>query len=257
MSEYLLQRYRPIADAILTTHELIVDNETRDKLAKTIMFNRVLPLEAVARKYTAGPALKKAKTHAEALLKHAIAPPTRPESIEIRSQRLAAALRDNELVGLELVLAKPSFNPLKLLVALDKGNAKPTELRRLVATLNTIQPGKVGRPRAGLTNVVRCGCIAWKSAGHEVQSNWNVDSETLSGALPDFLRDLIACCSGKHELIVSMERTRQNGTGIGLVRNKLGHKGDMLATRDMALRDAISAYRASCKLTSKNSDLSL
>lgn len=250
MSEYLMQWYRPIVDALLDRYGLSVDDGIRHMLASTIMHNRANPCPASVRKHSPMPALQKALTHVKALLQYADKPPSRASSLVLRARKLAEALRENALVGMELVLTKPSFNPLPLLDALDAGNAERIELLRLLATLEvaTGKAWKVGRPWAAFTVVIRAGCITWQRAGKRVQSRWSVDEETLSGELPDFLRDLIACCNGTHELVRSLwtERLRLMARR-GHADPRQAPKGDSLAVSDMAIRDAIRAYQAWCR----------
>jgi len=243
VSEYLLLLYRPIADAILREHKLVVDEEMRDAMAKTILLNRTLPVETATGSRSPMPTLGVAKTHTKALLKYASSASANPSSIEKRSSKLAAALRANELVGITLVLAKPSFDPSCLLRDLDAGKAKRGSLRRLLNTLEALPPWQIGRLWANFTPIVRCGCLAWLRAGRTIQSSWNMEEGTISGALPDFLFDLIDCCNGKHDLVGGMERIHRYRAPLGHPRLGSPRKGDKLKVSNMALRDAIRAYR--------------
>lgn len=253
MSEFLLQKYKPIAEALLRRHHLCVDDDTRDMLAKNIMHDRELPASGVASGNSPIPALRVALTHAEKLLQYNDKPPARIESVSLRSQKLAEALRANGLVSWELALARPKFNPRKLLNQLDRGEPKRSELRRLLATLAAIDPEnrrwKTGRPWAPFTRIVRGGCIAWLGAGRPIRPKWNTDSEVLSGPFAEFVRDLIACSNGSHELIRIMENERPKYSRSSPERKP---RGDALKVSDTALRDAIREFRKWCKKNKQN-----
>lgn len=265
MSEHLLQWYRPVADALLSWHGLSVGDNTRHMLATTIMHNRVLS-RPDRHKRSPRADLIKVRTHAAKLLEYAEHPPARRSSLTLRHHKLAEALRsDGPLLGIHLIFTHPAFDPTRLLHALDDGSAiDPKELRRLLRTLDAIEGQRVkerdearrqdkrtrgiGRPWAAVTTIVRAGCVAWQRAGGHIQSQWSVDEETLSGALPTFLRDLIACCNGTHEFVRTMWNEQPRRVPRGYVDLKPTPKGDGLTISDLALRDAIRGYREWCRV---------
>jgi hypothetical protein len=239
MSEYLTLKYRPIADALLAKHRLSASSETRDMLAKAIMVERTLPAGFGLRKYSPLPALRSALTNARALLRFAGKPPSRHVSISTRCAKLAAALRDSELVGLTLMLAEPNFDSLDLLDALDLGIPNAHELRSLIKTLEALDPENlrwiVGRPLGLTTPIIRHGCVAWSRARRVEKYSWNDVNECLSGPLPNFLRDLIACCNGTHVLVQKAPQSAPKGHSLPDVIKR----GDGLVMTDAALRHAI------------------
>lgn len=217
MSEYLLRTYRPVADALLSTHGLSVPVGTRDMLANTIMVARRLPRNSKGESYSPAPTLKKALTHARALLQYVEKPPTRKDSIGKRCTRLRAALvgAGGDLLAVELALATKSdhFYPT-LRDSLEVGRADAPTLSTLVEALERIQPQsgnwRLGRPREFAKRIVRAGCLAWKRAGRPEHCSWNGASDKLTGPLPDFLRALIACCNGTNEQVQANDRGRQS-----------------------------------------------
>lgn len=249
MSEYFIQKYGPVADALLVTHGLRLPDETRDMtrgmLADTIGKYRELPQPEpkLRGSRSATPALRIARTHAKKLIEYAYHPPTRKTSMQIRRTKLAAALRSNEVrVGLDLVLA--GIDPTALLVALDKGDVDTETLRRLVQVVNDVEkePGGIGRPWGQRNYVVRGGCIAWERAGCRIGYQWNDVDSTLTGKLSAFLRDLVACCAGTHPFV--KEKPRR--VPIGCTDSFPVPKGNALRGRagDRMLRDDILAWRA-------------
>lgn len=252
MSEYFIQKYGPVVDALLMTHGLRFPEETRDMtrdmLADTISKCRELsqsesePCES----RSATPALRTARTHARKLIEYADDPPARKTSMQLRRTKLAAALRSNEVrVGLDLVYAGMDLNVL--LIALDKGDVQKETLQRLVQIVDEVEkePGGIGRPWGQRTYLVRSACIAWERANRPVEFRWNSWSGgegTLTGALPDFLRDLVACCAGTHSLVKEEPRR----VPVGSCDPRPVPKGNALRRRagDRMLHDDIRAWQA-------------
>lgn len=249
MSEYFLRKYRPVADALLAAHGLTVPDATRDMLANTICHERELPASS-NRKRSPRADLDKVKAHAMKLMEYAARPPSRTSSVALRRSKLAQALRsDSPLLVIHLICARPAFDPARLLDGLDGGDAVDTaELRKLLRTLAALerQSGpRAGRPWAAHTTIIRSGCIAWERAGWVVTCSWNrksgANNGKLTGPLPAFLRDLIACCDGTHEFTKAKPRRVPAGyRDPGPIP-----KGNMLRERvpDYVLRDGIYAWR--------------
>ena len=252
MSEYFIRKYSPVVDALLVMHDLTLPDEThdrtRDMLADAISKYRELPQpEPMPRgSRSAMPALRIARTHAKKLIQYADHSPARKSSLQLRRTRLAVALRSNELgVGWDLVHA--GIDPKTLLDALDEGDVDTGTLRRLVQVVNDVeeQPGGIGRPWAQRTYVVRDGCIAWERAGRPIEFRWNSsrgDGGELTGALPDFLRDLVSCCAGTHPSVKENPRR----VPIGYNDPRPVPKGNALRRRtsDRMLHDDICAWQA-------------
>jgi hypothetical protein len=250
VSEYFLRKYRPVADALLAAHGLTVPDATRDMLADAMTHNRELPRrESESRGgHSALPALRAARTHASKLIEYADHPPARKASVPLHCAKLASAIRSNEsLVGINLVLADPPIDPNALLDALDSGSFDVDVLRELVRVADAVEAesGGVGRPWAAHTTIIRSGCIAWERAGRVVTCSWNrksgANNGKLTGPLPAFLRDLIACCDGTHEFTKAKPRRVPAGyRAPGPIP-----KGNMLRERvpDYVLRDGIYAWR--------------
>lgn len=247
MSEYLLGKYLPVADALLAAHGLAVPDTSRHMLATCIMHNRELspPKPRPPGSRSALPALRIARAHARKLIDYATHPPTREASITLRCVKLADAIRSNEpLVRLELVLADPPIDSNALLDELAAGRFDVDVLRRVVelADERECDHGGIGRPWATHTSVIRAGCIAWRRAGRTNDARWIMDKDRLAGALPDFVRDLIACCDGTHTLTAVNPRRAP----IGYRDLALPARGDALRQRtpDRVIRDGIRAWDA-------------
>lgn len=240
MSEYLLAKYRPVADGLLAAHGLSIGSDARDMLAGTIMQSRETSDEKDAASAPTK-SLQAAKVHARALLAYATTkPPTRPDSIRTRSAKLRAALL-NRLVAVVLALADDdgtSLNLAELADSLERGDPNAQSLSVLLGRLDRVQLGptdwqRSGRPWGRAKLIVRAGCIAWKYAGQSGSYSWREAEEVIAGPLPRFLRDLIDCCRGKHVLVscleVSSTRTHRKPPGRGL---RISDKSLQLAIMD-------------------------
>ncbi|MHA6203279.1 hypothetical protein ACXU4B_02505 [Dyella soli] len=211
MSEYLLARYRPIANALLAKHQLEVDESTRDTLAMSIMHNRVLSTDEAAPNQSPVPAAKKALGHARALLKYAAKPPRRKDSIPKRRAKLLAILLDSDLLafvlGIQETTDMSTDGYRSLLDSLEIESIDTPILAKIAQKLEaiTVAPNdwqSVGRPWGLTKKLVRCGCMAWWRAGNpQLGHGWDESNQALTGALPDFLRDLLTCCNGTSPLI--------------------------------------------------------
>lgn len=268
MSLWFQQRYRHVADALLSAHGLRVPTATRNNVASIIAQYRGLPKpEGRPRgSRSALPALRVARTHARRLIEYASHPPVRKTSEPLRCAKLAQAIRRNEaLTGLNLVLA--GIDVRALLDGLDTGHCDRLVLRRLVKMVDTLEaePRSIGRPWAPHRVIVNTACIAWERAGRRIGYRWHPDDGKLSGPLPDFLRELIACCSGTHAMIEEMENPKEKD-GQPLRRAPRGYadprptsQGNVLRKRtpDSALRDAIRAWQKWRRKSPKISNLFL
>ena len=247
MSEYLLQEYRPIVNSLLTKHRLSVPDETCDMLAKTIMYLHRVPRSERREPYSPVAALTKATKHVRALLRYAEKPSTHKDSVPKRCASLHAALLSSGMLVFELGVAqveRDEFEYAALLDSLEAGHPDVSSLAMLLDSLNSIQSNqgdwqKVGRPWGSAKRVVRDGCIAWWSAGRTDSFTWNDDREELLGPMPDFLRDLIACCNGTHELMVQYKRTHRPELPKGYEFKWPKSKGDSLRVTDKSLQMAI------------------
>ena len=239
MSEYLLAKYRPVADALLVDHGLVVPPTTRDMLAKCVMHARELPESATPRVQTPLPALRKARRHAVALLRYSTRPPSRLRSIAHRCAELACALNSDALVKLALHHADTRFRLDPLLAVLHETTIDTPRLRALMHAIDVCeqQQRTVGRPRSRATYIVRAGCLAWGMAGATSSFTWNSVSDALSGPLPAFLRALISCCNGSHTLTKSGRSPRRS------VSSPKRMRGDAIRLSDSTLRAAILACK--------------
>lgn len=255
MSEYLLFQYRPVADGLLELHDLSVPESTQHLLATTIMHSRELTHDQTRRSHSPNPAKKKIETHARALLAYAEKPPARKNSVPKRCASLRKALLGSDLLALELGLVHAhhgtSFDFEALLNSLEAGQADPTVIAALLNTLARTPSGswgKLGRPREQAKQIVRAGCIVWNRAGRTERYSWREDvgdpadkdaKGTLAGPLPDFLRDLIACCNGTHKLVAKLERGRRPEPPKGYPFEWPDIPGDGLILSDKSLQLAI------------------
>ena len=254
MSEYFLSKYLSIADALLGAHGLHVSYSIRYMVAECINCNRELPASKdwVPGSRSALPALRTARTHAVWLIKYAAHPPTHNKSTPLHCAKLAAAVRGNQIVGMTLDME--GIDPSALLDSLDAGNITTDTLRRLVRTIDKIEEQHdlerkngtgIGRPWAAHTVVIRTGCRAWQRAGHRIGYQWNDVTGTLTGPLPEFLRDLIECCAGTHVLTTVKPRSAPAG-----YRDRASPpRGNALRSRtpDRVIRDGIRAWGTWCK----------
>lgn len=254
VSEFFLVKFRPVVDAVLNTHGLAVPDTTRDMLANTIAHNRELPMSnpKPLGSRSALPTLRTARTHAKKLIEYVAHPPTRKVSVPLRCAKLAAAVRGNKIAGMTLAMESVGTNAL--LDSLDAGNVTAGTLRRLVRMIDKIEKqhererkkgAGIGRPWAAHTRVIRAGCIAWQRAGYRIGYQWNDDTATLTGALPEFLRDLIECCAGTHVLTTVKPRAAPAG-----YRDPTSPpRGNALRSRtpDRVVRDGIRAWQTWCK----------
>jgi len=251
MSQYFLAKYRPVADALLCSHSLSVPDATRDMLANTICHNRELAQAHTKLRgsRSALPTLRTAKTHAMKLIEYAQHPPTRASSIALHRTKLAKAIRTNDIAILDLGIV--GIDPDGLLASLDAGGVTLAMLRRLARVIDKIEAqhekerregGGIGRPWAPHTPIIRVGCIAWRHAGCRIGYQWNDGTATLAGVLPDFLRDLVACCAGTHVLM----RVKPRAVPFGYRNPTSPPRGNVLRSRtpDRVIRDGIRAWQA-------------
>jgi hypothetical protein len=234
MSEYLLSQYRPVANALLEQHRLEVPESVRDNLANTILHAREGTPNEKGGTHSPMPSLRKADTHARALLNYVNRPPSRASSISNRCAKLSAALNDPR-VAMELAIDVPSLDLKRLLEGLAVARADPAQLACLSEAVELIASNKKvsGRPWSTAKPIVRGGCIVWKRAGRTESFTWNAGNRTISGPLPAFLGDLLACCNGTHEFVRGLRRPTHRGR----------RRGDGLQLSDDAMRVLI----AECK----------
>lgn len=257
MSEYLLRKYRPVADALLAAHGLTVPDATRDNLAGTVMRFREVPAQRRAPGDRSSlDALKVARTHARKLIEYATKPPARANSVALRCDKLAAAIGGSDLAALELGIS--GVNPSALLDDLAARKIDPAALDRLIACADAREAGgsRIGRPWALATYVIREGCIVWARAGRTGDAHWIMDDERLVGPQAAFMRDLITCCDGTHDLVQELVRRAQLGRGAPHPEPQ----GNALRRRvsDLNIRDGIAAWeRWLQSARRKNPDLSL
>ena len=203
MSEYLLQTYRPVADALLLRHALQVSTEARDTLAKTILRARVLPPDQKTGATRETIALRSALKHALGVQRQIETPSVRADRILARRIKLADAL-SRPLIQFSLGVA--GIDPL-LVAKLRCSETMAVDVQGLIAALRamlnqreskTADGGaKGGRPEAYSTRIISTGMFVWKLAGREGNEYvWRSDLEELTGALPAFLRELMASCRG-------------------------------------------------------------
>ena len=223
MSEYLLSQYRPVADALLTAHDLTVDDAERDALAKVIMHSRRTAPRATGESYSSLPALMKAATHAKALVKYSDKKPSGAASIPTRAASLASALRDPFVSW--CMASETDVELSALLGTLDGISLSPSTMSsediwmtlrnerdalvQLLAVLEQIkgrkkEHGLTGRPWAITKPIVRRGYIVWRRAGR--METFAMFGDLLGGPLPAFLREILACCNGTHPLVMDLER---------------------------------------------------
>lgn len=213
MSQFFLAKYQPIADALLKEHGLSVPEDTRDMLTKTIANCRVVLRKEGTGPHSPLPAARKALTHANKLLEYARTPPRRKTSVATRCERLRTALLDSGILALELGMrnVRRTFDYGALLDSLETCQLNEAWMTELVVLLKEIKDPKgwqkIGRPWGLAKRIIRGGCMVWRIAGHpRLTYRWDDVTGELRGPLPDFLRDLIACCNGTHELVRSMAR---------------------------------------------------
>jgi hypothetical protein len=216
---------------------------TRDMIAKTIVVSRELPKSAPKPpgSRSALPALRVARTHAAKLIEYLSRPPTRKSSVSLRCAKLAAAIRESDIAP--LTLAVEDIDPNALLDELESGRIDVDTLRGLIRVADAAESasGGMGRPWAAHTTIIRAGCIAWERAGQKISYGWHDDRDALTGALPDFLRDLLACCNGTH----SLTKTPPRRLPIGYSATTPTPRGDVLRRRvpDQVIRDGIRAWQ--------------
>jgi hypothetical protein len=249
VSESFLQEYRPIADALLHAHGLSVPDMTRDMLADVIANSRELPEPKTNGSHSELPALRTARTHAAKLIEYAKQPPARAASVLLRCRKLAQALCDSDVAVMALSLAGIETAPL--LASLDAGDVTTAKLRRLVKSIDKIDAkhkdakhkNGIGRPWAAHTRIIRAGCIAWERGGNVIGYQWDDDAKKLCGSLPKFLRALVACCDGTHELVTAKSRVL-----VGYRDPRPVPQGNGLRKHvsDLALRDGIRAWQKWC-----------
>lgn len=228
VSEYLRARYQPIADDLLRQHGLSVDQQARDMLAGTIMHARTLPRDDPPRQHSPISNADSALRHARKLLQYAQTPPRRKESIPTRCESLLAALLEESplpvALGIRLASSGAPLDYGALLDTLEARRIDVTAVSVLVDTLEAVTADRegwrrVGRPHGQAWAIVRAGCMVWRIAGRpRLGYRWNDVERSLTGVLPDFLRGLLACCNGTHELVRAMpsERLRRSSKGNGL-----------------------------------------
>lgn len=217
MSEYFLAKYQPIADALLSLHGMSVDDDARDMLADTITKNRELPRNDSNETHSPIPAARKARKHARKLLEYARRPPRSKTSVPTRCASLRTALLSAGILAVDMGVrrAGAQFDYGALLDSLETQRIDEAQLAELVMVLDAVIADpkgwqKVGRPWGLAKPVVRGGCMAWRIAGHRRLSyRWDDGGGKVIGPLPQFLRSLIACCNGTHELIRNIPRERQ------------------------------------------------
>lgn len=240
MSEYLCSRYRPIAEELVKSHALDVPAATVDMLATTITNCRTLepqPKKEKGKEPTPRERLEKARTHTRMLLKYTKRRPSHAESIKGWSEKLLAALDDFTPI-VWLAIESPPIDVPWLIDWLKSGvrskdelTKHKDELTRLASGLNSILSRKsksTGRPTETLARIVSGGCVAWLNSGRTdtpYEKHW---SGELSGPLPPFIRELLACCDGTDERVRRIERIRGRLT-IEELRNRL--KGIDLSER--------------------------
>lgn len=251
MSQYFLRLYLPVADALLNAHGLDVPESIRAVLATEISKNRELPAPepVTPGSRSATPHLRKMRTHAKKLIEYSGRPPTRRSSVDGHWAKLNGALQGNELlVGLSLVMA--GLNQ-EVLDAVSAREATEVMLQQLVDTIDKLESesaGGIGRPRSSHSSIIWAGCTAWERAGRSIDDcHWKITDESLTGGLPDFLRDLVGCCDGSHQLVRAMNRIIRVPEGFS---NPFPSpkKGDALRgrIRDLTLRDGIRAWVKWC-----------
>lgn len=248
MSEYLLAKYRPVADRLLAIHGMSVDASTHHMLATDIMHARELERDTEPRSHSPLPAANKALTHARKLIQYAESPPRRKGSVPNRCRKLRAALLEDSplpcCLGMHLANKKLLLDLGELLDSLEAGGVDRETLTMLANALNAITTGpsdwqSVGRPWGLAKPIIRGGCMAWTIAGNRrLTYRWDDGEGALTGSLPDFLRDLLACCAGTHALMQEMEQRRKPASTKAVVPIP---RGDGLHLSDASLKLAIIA----------------
>lgn len=213
MSEYLLQQYQPVAYALLDRHGLRIDPpdkdaEAREFIAKKIMHARELPHQ---RDGTSSPlaSLRSASKHAAALEKQRQAQTARSTRLRARCIRLADALCNDWIssslgvAGIDHTLDDNlrrgeleaiDFSALiRLLTDLEGRWLKALQAKQSSALCAT--DSLRGRKRGINGDTIAAGLFIWKMAGRLGSEYFCRDGsdKLLSGPLPCFLRDLLAC----------------------------------------------------------------
>jgi hypothetical protein len=206
MSEYLLAtRFRFIADALLAGRKLNVTADTRDALAKAIMYGR-MPARSKALLLSPIPAVKKAEGHAIALLKYRESPPTDEQSIPLRYSKMLRALDLRAVIT--LYFATPSFDastfPKSLTASRLRQRAPVERLHRLLSAITSVKQRswKFGRPTRHEQLLVVVGCDVWKNAGKTSPCyRWDQGANKVRGTLASFIREIHSCYAGTHALM--------------------------------------------------------
>jgi hypothetical protein len=152
---------------------------------------------------------------------------------------LVKAIRGNDLVGFDLAIAQ--IDVPGILADLDAQRIEIDSLKQLVMHADAaLRKGTgIGRPWSPHTVIVRTGCNAWKCAGKRVGYRWDDTAENLTGAMPAFLRDLLACCAGTSALVAP----RKIRTPLGQTDPRPSPRGNRLHVSDAAVHNLIKAWR--------------
>lgn len=213
------RRYLPAVDELVKRHRLEAPEWVRAMLARRVAHSREVPITEGIETRSPIPALRKAKTHSVALLGYAQRPPAREGSVTGRCAKLRDALL-NDLVAMEFACLDEgtAVEYGQLLDALESGHVDAPELGKWLTRIDGILErnddwGRLGRPSGLARRVLWDGCIAWRAAGRgpEYYQVSEYGKERLTGPLPDFLRALIACCDGTHELVKRPPRRAPKG----------------------------------------------
>ena len=203
---------RDAVDDLLSRHCLSVPNETRLMLADLILRKRRKPREEEQvldpskehhkkpkETRSPNPGLDRAAIHARKLLKYMSKPPRDLSSVPNRCCKLRTSI--GGLAGMEIMLFQlkegEKFNYAELCKSLEEHRPAVDSLAALLDTLAHIPRGdweNVGRPKGPAWEVFRTGFIVWERGGRPASFEWKDEEDTLKGAFPDFLRDLLSCC---------------------------------------------------------------
>lgn len=203
-------------DALLRAHELQVPSDTLESLYKTR--RRYLQPDVTGKdtKRSWRSELRSLLSNAERLRKYLTSSNPRRERLQARMDETHRLL-NHSWMSLNFALTVPRLHVPTLLDRLESGRITADEVSSLIeairSDLEREQGRWLGRPRTDFADVVAIGCRAWVRSGRPV--NWSYTDGKVSGSLPIFLRELIACCGVKAKnddaLACSIKQARAAG----------------------------------------------